>query len=267
LCILDCETVDSTYASLERILGLHRRELDEFFEKADIEVLSECSFDGDGDPSRVLLSELQKQMGAGGDYQQTCWFHLTRSVPDTTFEEGILPLPQCRDRIWETLYLFAATRVSRAAWDAFRTNMGTSHYADLYSLKMEGAIHWGPLGMLVKDHAFIPEDVGNHDYLRGSETVEDICWCFKKQFGYDLLNAYRRATLPVIVKFTGPAQDDCLPSALYHLYNRYHSRGCSLLCSTNYDSEGVPISRDRIVAVEFVPSGISRGRSGRRHGA
>jgi hypothetical protein len=155
---LDCETAESTYLSLERILGLPRRHLDEFFQKTDVDLL--CSRTIDGDPGRSLLKELRREIPSACDYQRTCWFHLTRILPGTTFDEGILPLPQCCERVWEMLYLIADRRVPRAVWDAFKTNMDGSHHAWLYNMKMEGAIHWGPFGMLVRDHAFIAEIIG-----------------------------------------------------------------------------------------------------------
>ena len=257
--VLDCDSADSIYLSLERILGLRRRDLDGFFERTNLEAQSQ-RLGGYCAPGTALFEALQEEAGVDGHYEQTYWFHLSRTLPGTCFEDGILPLAQCIDPVWEMLYSFAAKRTSCARWKTFRSNIGASQPARLYRMKMSDPLHWGPFGMLVKGHAFIPNRVGNHDYLGGPEIVEDICRCFEKQFGYDLLRMYRRATVPVIVKFIGPPEPDCVQIALYHLYNRYHCFECSMHCSTNYSSQGMPISRDRIVAVEILPSKVEPAR-------
>jgi hypothetical protein len=68
-----------------------------------------------------------------------------------------------------------------------------------YNLKTSGSIHWCPYAMLVKDIGF--NDVGNHNYLRVPEIVEDICLSFQQQYGVDLLQRYLNNTKSCIVKF------------------------------------------------------------------
>jgi len=54
-----------------------------------------------------------------------------------------------------------------------------------YNLKTSSSIHWGPYAMLVKEIGF--NDVGNHDYLRVPEIVEDICLSFQQQYGIEVM--------------------------------------------------------------------------------
>jgi len=74
--------------------------------------------------------------------------------------------------------------------------------------------------MLVKEIGF--NDVGNHDYLRVPEIVEDICLSFQQQYGIDLFHRYLSNTKSCIVKFYSENVKECyLYSALYYLYCIY----------------------------------------------
>ena len=186
-----------------------------------------------------------------GDYDRTCWFHLTRTVPSNNFGQGILPLGACLDSIWSFLYLLARKHVSPEEWGEFGRDMGSHHHAGLYEMKADDPMYWGPYALLSRDHAFKSYEVGNHDYLRAPEIVEDICICFSQRRDFDLLGAFMKKTRPGIVKFFDGPRADCVPTAVYHLYNAYRGNICSGECNTCYDGEGVPVPAERILKVEF----------------
>src|SRR5829696_2806039 len=134
--ILDCETVDSTYESLEQILGTTRSKLESVFQSVDIETFYRENPHHPQPAEDLIFSEVRKVATLPGTYDRTCWFHLTRTVPTNYFEQGILPLGECIDAIWEFLYSLANKRVSAEDWGEFRRDMGASHSAYLYGMKV-----------------------------------------------------------------------------------------------------------------------------------
>lgn len=249
--VLDCENIDSTYESLEQILGTTRAQLESVFESVDVERFYSDNPHHPDPPEHLVLSEVRKVTTLPGRYDRTCWFHLTRTTATNNFEHGILPLDQCKDVIWDFLYSLARKRVSAEEWGEFRRDMGASHYAYLYGMKVSNSLHWGPYALLTRDHAFKSKEIGNHDYLGGPEIVEDICFCFTEKHGFDLLAAFLKRTKPCIVKFFDGPRDGCVETAVYHLYKAHRAHQCSMQCNTCYDGEGVPVSPERIMKVEF----------------
>ncbi|MGA9998104.1 MAG: hypothetical protein WBP93_22005 [Pyrinomonadaceae bacterium] len=249
--VLDCETTDSTYASLEQILGVGRSQLESVFENVDVESFYRDNRYYPQPPESLVFSEVSKVITLPGDYDRTCWFHLTRTAPSNNFQQGILPLGQRLDAIWNFLYSLAKKSVSPEEWDEFRREMGSHHHAGLYEMKASDSMHWGPYALLSRDHAFKPEEIGNHDYLGAPEIVEDICICFSERYEFDLLGAFMKKTRPCIVKFFDGSRSDCVSTAVYHLYNAHRGNGCSGQCNTCYDGEGVSVTPERIMKVEF----------------
>lgn len=249
--VLDCETADSTYASLESILGVRRGDLETIFGGLDVEEFYRAHPRYPHPPEDLVYSEVRKISALPGTYDRTCWFHITRTVPSNNFERGILPLGQCIDGIWDFLYSLAKKRVSPEEWATFRADMGDHHHASLYEMKVHDDMHWGPYALLSRDHAFKPGEIGNHDYLGTPEIVEDICICFSEKFGFDLLAAFMRKTKPCIVKFVAGPRSGCMSTAVYHLYNVYRGNRCSIQCNTCFDGEGVAVPGANILKVEF----------------
>ena len=68
-------------------------------------------------------------------------------------------------------------------------------------MKVRNPFHWGPYAMLVKEIAFVTDEVRNHDYLDAPEIVEDICFTFSDKYNFDLLRIFKSNTYPCIVKF------------------------------------------------------------------
>lgn len=256
---LDCETIDSTYESLEQILGTTRLRLEPLFEGLDVESFYRNKPHHPQPPEDLIFSEVRKLATLEGDYDRTCWFHLTRTLDPNTFEQGILPLGKCVDDIWNLLYSFAHKHVSAKEWDEFRRDMGSHDHAGLYEMKVGDVTEWGPYAILIKDHAFGSKEIGNHDYLSAPEIVEDICMCFTQKHGFDLLTAFTKRTKPCIVKFFNGPRSDCVETAIYHLYKSHRGEGCSQQCNTCYDAEGVQVPPERIMTVEF-PANRTRGR-------
>ncbi len=203
-------------------------------------------------PEEFIFSQVRKVATLPGEYDRTCWFHLTRTEEKNKFEQGILPLGQCIESIWNFLYSLACKRVSLDEWANFRCDMGPNHHANLYEMKVNNSREWGPYAILTRDHAFKSKEIGNHDYLGAPEIVEDICICFREKYDVDLLAEFINKTKRCIVKFYDGARDDCVETAVYHLYSVYRGNPCSIGCNGCYDAEGVPVPFEGVLKVEFL---------------
>ena len=53
-----------------------------------------------------------------------CWFHLSRVQSPITFKNGILPLRDQLNSIWDSLRSIAGNRISDSHWTNFRNKMG-----------------------------------------------------------------------------------------------------------------------------------------------
>lgn len=251
---LDCETRDTTYTSLEDILGVSKSAIDAIFQQLNIEQFYEDHPDSAIEPRDWLFSNISPIPLSTVRLDRVYWFHLTRVPKSTTFlNNGLLPLGQAIDAIWNFLHLLVETKISKEEWAGFRKNLTLSHHARLYRMKIGNPMLWGPYAILVKEVAFNPQEIGNHDYLRTPEIVEDICLCFQEKYGIDLLMLYMANSIPCIVKFMDDIpQNDYVTTALYYLYACYHRHELSLYCNTCLDSRGISVKPERIAKVEWL---------------
>lgn len=252
--ILDCESVDSTYASLEEITEINHKEIKKYLANFDMNKYCESHPWEYGD--KILLNLFKKKYNCGCKFDYTCWFHLTRTFKDNKFERGILPLGEIINEIWDLLFELLPKEFSKIEWIKFRENLERcmdDDSAESYRLKINDQIHWGPFAMLVRGIAFKAPDVGNHDYLAVPEIIEDICECFKNFHEYDLLGKYKSETRPCIIKFkTADSLPDYLGSALYYLYCIAHNVAFSLHCNTCFDAMNNRIDNINIQKIDYV---------------
>jgi len=202
------------------------------------------------------LESLAKAFSPPLNFDATVWFHLTRAAANTSFDEGILPLCDAIDSIWNFLFNLASVfSVSPEHWLNFRTEMETGHAghsSSLYSHKMSHEV--GPFAVLIRDAAFRSQDIGNHDYLNTPEIIEDICITFKKLHSLDLMPEFLKATQPCIVKFRDAQTEPYhLGIALYYLYLSARDESLTDEATTCFDGAGVRVARDRILDIQFLP--------------
>ena len=113
--------------------------------------------------------------------------------------------------------------------------------------------HDGPYAMLIRDTAFKSDEMGNHDYLKVPEIIEDICIRFKEVYSHDLLEMYIKSTQSCIIKFVSDfANPDNISAAIYYLHNKIHHKDLSIYCNNCFDGEGNHIPRENILNVEFL---------------
>jgi len=176
-----------------------------------------------------------------------CWFHATRTLPNESFSSGVLHLGEAVDLIWQTLrdlLPFEAQQELPALRRKLESRRGTR-----YDDKVSNPAHWGPWAFLVRATAFETIEIPNHDYFASPEIVEDICEHYPD--GDRLLEMFRRATRPCLVKLWSPEQSDAaVETALFYLYSDFHELGLSFTCNLCFDGKATRIPHDRILEVE-----------------
>lgn len=261
MAVLDCESIESTYDSIQSIFGISRQSIDQLFENLDVQRFYAENRDYAYDTPHLLLEKISELSSSGVNLDAVCWFHLTRIHPSTTFENGILPLGLQVDAIWDLLRSLVGDRISDDEWKQFRDGMGDSHSAHLYHMKVRDSDYWGPYGVLVRDVALCPSEVGHHDYLGIPEIVEDICLCLAESNEFDLYAAFVENSKPSIVKFIDPNPSiRCLPPAIYYLYARFHKEQLSLSCNTCFDGGAKPVPAEWIQRIDFPHFDFKTGR-------
>jgi hypothetical protein len=251
--ILDCESVDSTYKSIESILGIRRSLIDSTLAEFDPETCCEKYSSGNDIPtSNPVIAALMDKTVDNITIDRTCWFHCTRTVETNTFEQGILPLSDCIDAIWSSLYDLIKDQFPRDDWDSFRANLPYCTSAMIYIMRVNQSCQWGPYAWLVREVALKAVQLGNSDFLSASEIVRVICDCFNTAYNINLLELFAQNTKPCIVKFyDDKPRPDCIKKALYYLYYSNHKKNLGDLCETTTSGEGKPIPKDRILKIEF----------------
>lgn len=260
--ILDCESIESTYKSLEDILGVKKSDLCQLFDS--VEVYGEGRQQPELSELDFLLSYIQSTMDCGTDFDKTCWFHATRTWPENTYDDGLLPLNQAIDKIWDFLFELAKDQITAQEWRDFRNSMdsGSGNYnAYLYRMKLNNAkIHGGPVAFLVKQIAFV-RNSRYVDYFACPEIVKDICNNCSKT---NLMKLYQSNTVRCIVKFIDhTAQIGALKTAPIYVYHYY--RGLELdfgdYCAYSFDGKGIPVPKENILSIEFLPNNITKNYS------
>ena len=253
--ILDCETLESTYKSIEIIMGFDKIQLESIFAEF---VLNELGFMGE-----ELFLHVRK-CGASKDFDRICWFHSSRIMDTADFSKGILPLHLGIETIWGILYsLIDEGVVSEDEWTAFKQLMNEGQVAkngdlcsdihSLYQLKTQNKYLEGPYAWLIKEISIEAKAVGVHDHLEIPEIIQDICRFFRCFYDYDLAAKFKSKTKPCIVKFTTDKyRHDLLPSALAYVYSKYKGIDLSKFNYSGFNGEGNLISEENILSVTWL---------------
>lgn len=253
--VLDCESIESTYKSLEDILGVKEFDLCQLFDSIAIyEQMHEstCNF---------LFSYIRDKTHCKPHFDKACWFHATRTWPENTYDDGLLPLNQAIDKIWDFLFELAKEQITAQEWRDFRNFMDSgsgNNYAYLYRMKLNNAkIHGGPVAFLVKQIAFV-RNSSYVNYFDCPEIVEDICNNCSKT---NLMKLYQSNTVRCIVKFVDQwapttkawTPEKALSTALLYVYHDHHGLELDYGGELTYtfDGKGTPVPKDRILKVEF----------------
>jgi hypothetical protein len=247
---LDCESVESTYRSLERITGLNRNALNsrlDHYKALNVPV-------PEANPYNFMVDLITEGQSGTLRHTGTCWFHATRTHDPLSFKKGIKPLSEMLGFFWSFLHSLVADWISEEQWLAFQNKVEAEGYGlcrGVIEARL-GATDGGPWGFLIQDVPLHPEH--HQNYLRTPEIVEDICRCFKTEFRFDLQQLYFQITSPCIVKFVSrmPRTGE-IGCALYYLDHMRAGNDVNWINSWCLNGRGKPIPKEDILNV-IVPT-------------
>lgn len=251
---LDCHDFETMVASVSAAIGRTPEDLEAAIRHYDYERERNL-----GEPlSTYMPRDVLSSLGVEIElvtFDGTYWFHGTRTLdPDRFQGEGLLPLPQVIDFLWEALYELSRGDIERDNWDAFRRSIeggGGGHYADLYRLKMGSPTDHGPLGELVRHVLLNPSASSSHDYLGTPEIVQDIAIEAKDAFGVDLEPRFAESASPCLVKFrTAKFSKGALETALVYGSSVATEGRVGRGACFAFSGAGVPIRPEDILRVE-----------------
>jgi hypothetical protein len=250
--ILDCETVETTYNSLEAILGLSRENLTSLFDSVEPHAFADQHPEGYRAQWRGLLSLLQAETDCQTDFDATCWFHCTRTW-EHAFDEGLLPHSLVQEKIWDFLFQLVKDRLTSEQWAVVRKKVPV--ISRLYAGRLQqGSADDGPHGLLVRESAIAVVESGwGVNYFDMPELVDNICRGFRQLHDIDLEREFRTYTRPAIVKFRDDGHlPEALQVAIFYVYCKRHDLCVTESCNRCYSGHGHVVDRCRIEKVDFL---------------
>lgn len=246
---LDCENPVTALESLAKIYDADPNAIRQFFCNLDIDEHYERNrpeLSGDEEMRRLLEVHFGEPKNA---ISRTYWFHLTRTKSGEEFSSGILPLNAVLPNIWEMLIRIMSLTPHAERLKVMREK-GVQNFQ--FNFKTPDSLHWGPYAMLVKEIGSHAANVGNHDYLKLPEIIEDICLGYEERFGENIQSTIENSLTPTIVKFWTEESDHLygLSSAIYYVYLSCRRLELSGLANTCFDGSGAAVPNERIVYVE-----------------
>lgn len=249
---LDCESCDSTLDSLAKVFCCDRGQLEDALRSLDLSsIYSDLNESPDIPSDEYLYKHIVDKFGEPCATDSVCWFHLTRTVKENDFSDGILPLTEVLDSIWSMLFEIFDNSEASANLKRLKEE-GVPDFQ--YSLKSEDDFHAGPYAILVRDVAFNASRLAQHDYLSMPEIIEDICHGYKVKYGTSIYEEVENALCPCIVKFEvyEPADQAQLEAALYYAYTCANELPVEWGAVYGFDAENTVIEEDCILEVEFL---------------
>ena len=250
--ILDCSTADNAIDSLCKCFSCSKDDIVDFLLSVDLDTIyAEIDSSPDVQADVYLYNIALERFGDPDEIEYVYWFHCTRTAPEENFSDGILPLGDSLERVFEIVLQTAPNNIVReriSEWGA----ENVPNY--LYQLRVNESIHWGPYGILVKDVAFHTCTLGQHDSLGMPELIEDICKAYQDTYGVDIFSHYENVLSPKIVTFISDERCDnsCIKAALGYAYTSVRGMPPSGMAVTCIDCEGSTVSLEQIVNVETV---------------
>jgi hypothetical protein len=255
---LDCETQESTYRSLSNLFSCSKEDLMSLLGSINLdEIYSAPQNSPNIALNDYVLQEAINIFKVNPVPEYVYWFHTTRTIPDNKFENGILPLGNSLEIIWQTLF------------EIFKD---TNHFSNIVKLKSNGVMNfmykekssqsssWGPFAILVKEIAFKAKEIGAWDYLCMPEIIDDICNEYKNTFGLSIYEDVSKSLKPCIIKFKSShgINKVYVRSALYYLYACIHNVKLSLDTNACFDANNNKIPLEDIMKIEFIDHGETK---------
>ncbi len=249
---LDCSSGEATKTSLASLFNCSEERLSSTLLMLDIESTYEEHFDDiDVPASQYLYNYVVEALGFHEQLAEVIWFHGTRTLRPSNLEEGILPLNQSKELVWETLITSAPNDTVKGNLRSLKNN-GVGNFQ--YNLRTSNHNHWGPYGVLVRDVAINAESVRHHNYLGMPELIEDIINEYRQEYNFCLTEHYTDTLTPTLIKFKASSNLSlgCIEAALGYLYTYVRGEPVNGLATMCIDKGGSPILPDDILEIEYL---------------
>jgi hypothetical protein len=203
------------------------------------------------DYGTYLLEFVSESFAEPLSLEAVYWFHATRTLESNSFEDGLLNLDDAKSSVWNILIESAPSEEIALKLENMQEEGG---FDNMYHLRTEDSMHWGPYGALVKELVVDVGETAQRDYLELPEMIEDICNGYEQKFNESLHSHYSDQLVPKIIKFisTCRVDDGCLKAALAYLHSSIHDDHIGNGAITCFDSDGMNISAEDIIYVETV---------------
>jgi hypothetical protein len=182
------------------------------------------------------------------------WFHATRALPGTTFEDGLQPTLSALPKVWDALGACAAEWLTKQEWIEYQKSFlrADRQFSAQFRRKRMAPGWEGPFAFLVRDAALGKHDT-HKDFTRLCETMEDICADFEVLHGHSLTQAYEKLSRRCLVVFTWPgAWPGAVRAAANYVFRSLRGIGYGLHCNTNFSGKGKPVPGSLIELVEWL---------------
>jgi hypothetical protein len=204
-----CKDDKHIYSSISGITGVSQTEVDQFIQQI---TCGDTLFHGNPNHERVMLTECTKYFTCSVQPYETCYFHGTRCLPSTTFANGLLPVSDAIDEIWNSLFELVQENETRDSWNSFRKEYEASceaHQLGRYWWRVNNSRgrEAGPWGKLIREEWLINRRSDNHYVDEGPEIITIISMAYKGKAGINLSNRYLEASTRCIVHFRTTRRD------------------------------------------------------------
>ncbi len=211
--LLDCESRDSTLASVCTIFELPASDVLDFLRQFDLEEYLKKNRLSATDQCCALLLEVLLAFDCNWGFSQTSWFHFTRCPdPEIYFQNGLLSLPDLIDDIWDFIFKLSLPSMDRDEWDTLRKKTETDN--ETYKIRLNSISQHGPDAVLIGDFNF-NKILGLGHLLECPEIIHQIIYQSQNVTHQDYLSV----TNPCMVKFITESSEALnLGVALNYLY-------------------------------------------------
>ena len=243
--ILDCENVEKTYESLERILGICRKTL---CEKLNNYTIKPETIQTGKTQDELLFSQIIDQLAAvtQTDSGATVFFHMSRVLDPDSFKNGLIPLSKIITKLESDIKNFVnSLNIEKLPDKVCNRNSYNSVYHRMSARYLDG-----PCAILIKEMCTCKE---NKHFLDVPETIYDIFSVYEQKYQKNIIDEYRKATLPCIVKFKNIGiKEKSIKTALYYLYCKEHHLPLDERTDYGFDGCGQSVSKEQILIIELV---------------
>lgn len=196
--ILDCETRESTFKSLETILNRSKEEITQvLFDSPTI-----------NDFSGLKLLKRFKMKDDFNLCDRVMYFHGTRTTLDAIEDikvNGLHPLPLAVEKIWAMLELVFQDRIiDKVDWINFKDKCIKTKSTSYYNLLNNSSdANFGPWAKMIFETVVNNKaGVNSHDYLDMPEVIENIFEQSKKEFTeIDFKTEFKKVCNSYVIKF------------------------------------------------------------------